>query len=117
MGMDLRGVGGEFHFGSAPWNKLLQLAVAYGWEPAETSKLYEGGTGVSEADAEALARALEDALDDIHDEEPPLSPEQARTRSELTKGFDPGRMWSSGELDQVPLDDVLGRCSAQATAA
>ncbi len=36
MGMDLRGVGGEFHFYIGSWRNVLALAERYGWKPRGT---------------------------------------------------------------------------------
>lgn len=58
----------ELHFSTTSWQMLLNLAVAYGWQPgkAELVKyLSNDGFQVMALDALALAQALERALPDI----------------------------------------------------
>jgi len=97
MGMDLRGAGGQLHFSSQGWAKLLELAHSHGWEPAGTLKpgyLAEddswSGTyfsndyqKVTAEDASHLAEALEQALQEIPEKDAPETLELALDPSEI----------------------------------
>lgn len=88
MGMDLSGVGGHFRFGCDGWERILDLAHSYGWEPTGTDaphwRCEEGrcvcenwggtyfsnsGQSVTDDDAKGIAKALERALDDLPDDD------------------------------------------------
>ncbi len=75
MGMDLSGTGGYFRWTNSGWRKVLDLALANGWEPTDTGPpkgiLKVNWTGgyfgndrqlVYARDANRLADALENHL-------------------------------------------------------
>jgi hypothetical protein len=100
MGMDLYGAGGELHWSSEGWGKLLSLARRYGWRPmgtepprcdrdgvsedviaaenAETAAAWDGDyycnnfQTVNARDARNLADALERALPEFPRDRPAL---------------------------------------------
>lgn len=93
MGVDLMGHGGA-SFNWASWRSLLDIAVAFGWQPAKTvmpDKTYRGWSGtycsndfqkVTDQDARELSAALYQAIAAI------LSPKKALTaeQAEAIKG-------------------------------
>lgn len=97
MGIDLRGAGGQLHFSSQGWAKILELAHSHGWEPEGTLKpghLAEDeswdGTyftsdyqKVTAEDASHLAEALEKALAEIPEQEAAPDIELALDPSEI----------------------------------
>jgi hypothetical protein len=88
MGMDLIGHG-DARFSAAAWCDLLDLAFAFGWQPAGTTAPpdHEGpwcGTycsndyqAVSDRDAHAIAEALDRAIESLR----PVTAKQRRARA------------------------------------
>jgi len=103
MVMDIWGAGGELHFSSQGWAKLLELAHSHGWEPAgtleptwpydepppEDLKPWDGTyfsndyQKVTAEDASHLAEALEKALQEIPEEDAPGTLELTLDPSEI----------------------------------
>jgi hypothetical protein len=100
MGVDLIGHEGK-SLGAATWDGLLELAVAFGWEPAGTTApdYYEGpwrgtycsndGQRVSDKDARAISEALYRALTAL------------KLQQKLTAGQ--RRIWSNKSVDVVSV--------------
>jgi hypothetical protein len=88
MGVDLIGHGGA-SFNGETWRRCLDIAIAFGWQPAGTiappdhDRDWDGGyfsndlQEVSDADAGALGRALHRAVTSVRTGGP-LTEEQAK---------------------------------------
>lgn len=100
----LESTGCFFRFNYVAWPKLLELAVAHGWEPIDDEEEYivQNGKQISQADARNLADALVRALIELQN----IKPLQASS-GYLPPGSRPGWMPDDPHFHTYgPRDDL-----------
>lgn len=104
-GVRVRGSWGVMVFNALAWQRILQLALSYGWLsvlPAP-DRYQVGDTFVTQADALSLADALERSLPDIPDHQAVATASENRPAiSELRRMSDGITLveWFSGETKE-----------------
>jgi hypothetical protein len=131
MGMDLKGVGGEFWFNVIGWGQVLRLAQLYGWEPLGTvideddlddfpNREWNGSYQINDRqrvtanDARNMADALESALSDLSEHnalEGIIEPNTGGIPLERIEGVSPLE-WFSGEESKQYLKKFIDFCRA-----